>query len=240
VRTSDLQAFRRTFGELGERERRTFPLGNGSKVAVVGNDPDRLKVVGHAAVFNSPSIELRSRDRGSFVEFIAPNAFDTVLRSNPDVVLTWDHDTRYPLARTTAGTLELKTNTHGLRYFGTCSRTTYAEDLRVLMNDGVVSESSFTFTVAKGGEEWATADNDKRTVVRIIHEVGGLYDVCVCVAGAYPATDSGIARSLFLQHGLQTGHLRINPDAALRAAKLRADLELRRRRLRASEAISQT
>lgn len=234
MQSTDQQLFRRTFGELGERERRTFKLGSGSKVAAVGDDPSRLKVVGHAAVFNSPSIALRTREGGSFIEFIAPTAFDNVLRSNPDVVLTWDHDSRYPLARTTAGTLELTTNARGLRYFGTCSRTSYAEDLRQLMKDGVVTESSFTFTVAKDGEEWATANDDKRTVIRVIHEVGGLYDVCVCVAGAYQATDSGIARSLFVEHGLRTGRLTTNPDAALRAAKLRADLELRRRRIGSS------
>ena len=60
------------------------------------------------------------------------------------------------------------------------------------------------------------------------------YDVCVCVAGASHATDSGIARSLFVEHGLRTGRLSTNPDAALRAAKLRADLELRRRKLNAT------
>jgi len=79
------------------------------------------------------------------------------------------------------------------------------------MKDGVISESSFTFTVAKDGEEWATASDDKRTVIRVIHEVGGLYDVCVCVSGAYHATDSGIARSLFVEHGLRTGRLSAIP-----------------------------
>jgi HK97 family phage prohead protease len=222
-----LQAFRRTYGLLGERERRTFTLASGSRVAAVGDDPTRLKVVGHAAVFNSPSVEMRAAP-GTFIEYIAPGAFDKVLRSKPDVVLTWDHSTLYPLARTTAGTLELTVNKHGLRYFGTCSRTSYAEDLRQLMQDGVVSESSFTFTVARDGEEWRSSGDQ---VVRTIREVSGLYDVCVCVAGAYPATDSAVARSLFIQHGLDQGFLRSNPDTALRAAKLRADLELRRRTL---------
>jgi len=57
--------------------------------------------------------------------------------------------------------------------------------------------------------------------------------VCVCVAGAYPATDSGIARNLMLDYALSRGLLKRNPDAANRIARAKAELELRHRRLRA-------
>lgn len=230
MRDSELRAFQRTYGLLGERERRTVPLGSGSRIAPTGNGDGRLKVIGHASVFNSPSVEMRSK-YGSFTEFIAPHAFDAVLSRNPDVLLTWDHDTSLPLARTTAGTLELSANAHGLRYYASVTPTSYAEDLRNLMSDGVVSQSSFTFTAAKGGEEWTTAEGEPNAIVRVIHEVGDLYDVCVCAQGAYPATDSALARTLFLRHGLERGYLRTNPDGVLAAAKFRAELELRRRRV---------
>ena len=55
-------------------------------------------------------------------------------------------------ARTAAGSLELTSNAHGLRYFAEVTPTSYAADLRNLMADGVVTGSSFAFTVAPGGE----------------------------------------------------------------------------------------
>jgi HK97 family phage prohead protease len=225
VRDADLPAFRRTYGVVGDKERRVVPLER-VKMTNTGNGDGRLKVIGHAAVFNSPSVEMRG-PVGSFIERIHPRAFDNVLRRNPDVVLTWDHNTLYPLARTSAGTLELSVNSHGLRYFATCSPTSYAEDLRTLMKDGVVSESSFTFRVAPGGEDWQLEDG---IVTRTIHEIGDLYDVCVCVAGAYPATDSGIARKLYVDYATSRGLLNQHPDAAARIARAKAELDLRRRR----------
>lgn len=226
VRDADLQAFRRTFGALGETERRTFPLARAS-VKQSGSGDGRLKIVGHAAVFNSPSVEMMS-PFGSFIERIAPHAFDVVLRTSPDVLLLWDHDTRYALARTTAGTLELTTNAHGLRYYASVTPTSYADDLRALMNDGVVNESSFTFRIAPGGEEWTERDG---RVLRTVTNISDLYDVTVCAAGAYPSTDSGIARKLYLDYALQRGFIKKNPDGALAAAKLKANLELRRWKL---------
>jgi HK97 family phage prohead protease len=222
---ADLAAFRRTYGLLGETERRSVPLTRG-KVTESGSGDGRLKIVGHAAVFNSPSVELAS-PLGKFVERIAPHAFDRVLASKPDTLLTWDHSTLYPLARTSAGTLELSVNAHGLRYFASVTPTSYAEDLRSLMNDGVVNESSFTFTVAPDGQTWEERNG---VVTRTITKVQDLFDVCVTCSGAYPATDSGIARTLMLDYALSRGFIRKNPDGALAAAKLKADLELRRRR----------
>ena len=222
---ADLAAFRRSYGQLGETERRTFRLAS-ARVKTSGSGDGRLKVVGHAAVFNSPSVEMTSQ-LGSFIERIAPHAFDNVLQSNPDVVLTWDHDTRYALARTTAGTLELSSNAHGLRYYASVTPTSYAEDLRNLMNDGVVNESSFTFRIAPGGEDWADRDGH---IMRTITEIDELFDVCVTVAGAYPATDSSVARSLAVTYALDRGFLTKDPNAALHIARVKASLELRRRK----------
>jgi uncharacterized protein len=217
--------FRRGYGTLGDVERRTFALAH-ARAKDSGSGDGRLHIVGHAAVFNSPSVELRS-PYGNFVEYIAPHAFDDVLASNPDCVLTWDHLTDKALARTTAGTLELSSNAHGLRFFASCSRTSYAEDLRVLMSDGVVTQSSFAFNVAPGCEDWT---DNAGTITRTITKVGELYDICVTAAGAYPATDSGVARSLALAYALEHGHIRRHPAAALGIARVRADLDLRKRR----------
>src|SRR5207248_2463758 len=110
-----------------------------------------LQIIGHAAVYRQPSVEMRST-AGSFTEYIAPGAFDAVLRGKPDCLATWDHDTRYVLGRTTNGSLELSSNAHGLRFWCRVAPTSYAADLRVLMERGDISQSSFTFSVAPGGE----------------------------------------------------------------------------------------
>lgn len=213
-------------GQLGEIERRTVRLERG-KVTASGDGSGRLKVVGHASVYDSPSVEMRSK-LGSFTEYIAPGAFDHILSRKPSVVFNWDHESRWPLASTDAGTLELQATDRGLRYYASVTPTSYAEDLRNLMADGVVRGSSFSFTVAKNGEDWTTKGDQ---VVRTITCVDDLYDVCVCVSPAYPEADAAVLRSLAVSYAVERGYLRTNPDAELRAAKLRAELELRRRRL---------
>lgn len=218
--------FRSQFGTLGEAERRTFTLARGQ--VKNSQSGDRLKIVGHASVFGSPSVEMVSR-AGAFTEYIQRGAFDSVLARKPDVLLLWDHSTLHPLARTAAGTLELTANAHGLRYFAEVTPTSYAQDLRALMADGVVSGSSFMFTVAPNGEEW-TVENGR--VTRTITQVAELYDVTITAAPAYPASDSSLVRN-FTDYALARGLLRTNPTADLQRAKLRADLELRRRKLSA-------
>jgi HK97 family phage prohead protease len=198
------------------------------KVSDSGNG--RLHVKGHASVFNSPSVELQGR-YGNFVETISHHAFDTVLRTQPDVLLTWDHNTLYPLARTTAGNHELSVNAHGLRFFASCTPTSYAEDLRSLMADGVVSEASFLFSVAEDGQDWQVRDG---VLHRTITNVGNLYDVCVCASGAYPGADSEIARSIYLNYALAHSFIATNPDGALRKAQKLAELRSRRRKLAAT------
>lgn len=218
--------FRSVFGTLGETERRTFTL-NTSRMTHTAQG-DRFKIVGNASVFGSPSVEMTAR-AGKFTEFIQRGAFDAVLARKPDVLLLWDHSTLHPLARTTSGNLELSANAHGLRYFATVTPTTYAADLRALMADGVVTGSSFAFTVAPGGEQW-TVENGR--VTRTISEVSDLYDVTVCAAPAYPASDAALARNFFT-YATERGLLRTHPDADARKARILADLELRGRRISA-------
>ncbi|MGH7487029.1 MAG: HK97 family phage prohead protease, partial [bacterium] len=105
MNAAEVAAFSRTYGVIGEAERRTFPLAR-STMKASGDGSDRWTIVGHASVFGQPSTELRSA-LGSFTEYVMPGAFDAVLQRRPDCVLTWDHDTQKPLARSSAGSLEL-------------------------------------------------------------------------------------------------------------------------------------
>lgn len=212
TREAELRSFQQAYGKFGDMERRTFSHRVGETrqagTTETGANDGTLQVVGYAAVFGKPSVELRSAF-GGFTEYIDRHAFDEVLGTNPDVILTWDHDSRWPLGRTRNGTLELRTDGDGLRYYSRVAPTSYAADLKVLMDGGYLDQSSFLFRVAPGGEDWEVVeDADGNEVVqRTITNVGGLFDVCVCCAGAYPDTSSGIARTLAFEYALELGYI---------------------------------
>jgi HK97 family phage prohead protease len=206
---------------FGGDERRTFRNSYATQTGAPVEAGGSLQIKGHASVFDLPSVEMKSH-AGTFTEYIARGAFDQVLRSTPDVLLTWDHNTALVLARTGAGSLELRADARGLRYFAKMSDTSYARDLQALMRDGVVAQSSFLFTVAPGGENWRI-NPATGGVERTITNIGQLYDVCVCASGAYPDTDSMLARTA-LDYALERGFLSEDPALQLRKAKARARL----------------
>lgn len=164
-------------------------------VAESGAGPGIYTIKGHAAVFNRWSLDL-----GGFRERVKTGAFDEVLSRDPHVLHTWDHDTAKTLSSTRSKKypLELSLDPRGLRFFSKPAPTTYAEDLRVLLDGDVIDQASFAFTVAK--DEWRIIEEGgEERVERSIVEVGELLDVTTCAMGAYPATDSVLAvRSLAL------------------------------------------
>lgn len=192
--------FERRYGVFGKQERRELPIVN-DEVRDSGAGDGQFTMRGHAAVFDQWSLDL-----GGFREKIAPSAFDEVLSRNPDAWLLWDHDTRYVLARTSNKTLELRLDPRGLHYWARVAPTSYAADLRVLMERGDIDQASFAFTVAK--DEWRiTGEGDDERVERTILEVADLYDVTVTAMGAYPQTDSQVARERAVDYATRTGRL---------------------------------
>lgn len=182
----DIQEFERRYGQLGGVEHRLVNL-DGIETRDTGEGG--YSVTGFASVFNS-----RSLDLGGFVEEIEMGAFDDVLTRNPDVHLLWDHDTRLVLSRTLNNTLKLKSNEVGLNYWGRVAPTSFAADLRILLDRGDIDQASFAFTV--GDQEWEIREVDgQEQVLRRITRVQDLYDVTITATGAYPAATSGIARS---------------------------------------------
>lgn len=187
-----LDQIERQFGTFGGREVRVMPI-TVEEIRDSGKAPGNFTVRGHAAVFSRWSLDL-----GGFREKIAPGAFDNVLGGNPDVHLLWDHDSRWVLGRTTNKTLELRVDPAGLHYWGRVAPTSYAADLRVLLERGDVDQASFAFTVPPEGQTWVyrTDENGQEIVERTINEVSALYDVTITAQGAYPQTDSQVVRSL--------------------------------------------
>jgi uncharacterized protein len=178
--------------EVDRDLQRTFPF-QVEEVRDSGAGGGVYTVKGHAAVFNKWSLDL-----GGFRERIKKGAFDNALSKDPHVLHLWDHDTSKALSstRSTQYPLELRVDPQGLHFYSKVAPTSYSEDLRVLLEGGVISQSSFAFTVAK--DEWRLIEEDgEERVERSILEVDELFDVTTCAMGAYPTTDSALAlRSL--------------------------------------------
>lgn len=170
-----------------EIERRDFAFEDDNELIVESRADGRAAIIGYAAVYNRQSLDL-----GGFREVILPGAFDKVLnrqRGKQDVVALFNHDSNIVLGRTSSGTLELSSDSKGLRYVVTppASRA----DVLELIARKDVAGSSFAFTVGKDGELFSTGDNGQN--LRQIREVSGLYDVGPVLVPAYPATSATVA-----------------------------------------------
>lgn len=151
-----------------------------------GDGSDHMNVIGHAAVFNQLSDNL-----GGFREIIDPSAFDEVLGTNPDVRLLINHDPNRVLARSTAGTLRMSVDGQGLAMSARIpSALSYAQDLRVQMESGLVNQMSFAFDI---GAEERDGEVDGVPVYRVTR-ASNLYDNSFVTYPAYPQTDASLVR----------------------------------------------
>lgn len=135
------------------------------------------KLIGYAAVFNSLSEDL------GFRESIRPGAFDGPLRERQDVLALVDHDSRQLLARTKAGSLNLKADAKGLRAEIEIPDTSVGRDTATLVELGTLAAMSFAF---------ATEEDDFKVVngelFREVIKIRRLLDVSIVARPAYPAT----------------------------------------------------
>lgn len=161
-------------GMENTKERRFFvsPV----QFEVRDGQPDENIIEGYAAVFNKPS-----EDFGGWTERIAPGAFDDVV--NDDAVALFNHDMNQVLGRNGVN-VKISQDDTGLKYRIKLPDTTVAKDLRQLIKDGIISQSSFGFTVRS--QEWKH-EKDKPSV-RTITKVRRLYDVSPVTYPAYPDT----------------------------------------------------
>lgn len=154
------------------------------------------KIAGYAAVFNQRSDLLG----GTFVEIIAPGAFDDVL--NQDTRALFNHDPTYLLGRTASGTLRLTVDERGLAYEIDTPNTQTIRDLVVEpLRRGDMSGSSFAMRVAKGGDTWH--EEKDGLIVRTIFKIAELRDVGPVAFPAYPDS-SAAQRSLTAWKQAQT------------------------------------
>jgi HK97 family phage prohead protease len=142
------------------------------------------RIRGYAIVFGVKSVDL-----GGFREIIRPSAVDRTLREGLDVLAYFDHKTSFVLGRTSAGTLRLQKDGHGLRAEISPPNTTMAKDLMVSIKRGDISGMSFRFRALD--DEWHLEDGMP------IREVADMVigEVSIVSEPAYPDTEVAV-RSL--------------------------------------------
>ena len=159
--------------EYRNMELRVLPVEEGEEKSYM--------VEGYASTYEP--YKLLSIDDVDYFERIEPTAFDDTDMS--DVVFRVDHQGRV-YARTSAGTVEVWHDEHGLAQRTDLSKTQAARELFADIEAGNYPKMSFAFTVAED-------HYDKATHTRIIDRIAKVFDVSPVVFPANPTTELGVA-----------------------------------------------
>ena len=156
-----------------ERETRS-----GLPVEIRAADDGTVTVEGYAAVFNEPT-----NIGDVFTEVVAPGAFRSAIARKDDVEFLINHG-GLPIARSTAGNLEMLEDDRGL-FIRAKLDPTDPDVQRIIpkMRAGMLDQMSFAFQAT--GQRWDTPAQgmDVRTITDVM-----LYDVSIVNRGAYPQT----------------------------------------------------
>ena len=145
-----------------------------------GNEPSFF-VEGYASTFK-PYV-LMTVDDIDYSERIEPTAFEGADLS--DVVFRVDHEGPV-YARTSAGTVQVWTDEHGLAQRTDLGKTQRARDLYADIAAGNYPKMSFAFSVAED-------HYDKATHTRIIDRIAKVFDVSPVVFPANPTTELSVS-----------------------------------------------
>lgn len=146
------------------------------------NEEPSYIVRGYASTFE-PYVLFEDEDGTQYKEVILPTAFDEADLS--DVVFRIDHEGPV-YARSSAGTLEVGVDEHGLFDRADLSKTARARELFEDILAGNYPKQSFAFTVRKDSY-------DKETRTRTIHKIAKVFDVSPVSFPANPTTELGVA-----------------------------------------------
>lgn len=157
----------------GQIERRMRSIPSHFETREDGED---LKIEGYFAVFNS-NYEICK----GLTESVDPGAFTDTL--SDDIRALIDHETRLVLGRTSAHTLELKTDSHGL--WGSIlinPKDMDAMNLYERVRRGDVNQCSFGFDILD--EEYSRVGEEDHWTIKKVK----LYEVSCCTFPAYEET----------------------------------------------------
>ena len=163
---------------MSNREGRLMRTTSTNFYATRDEVTEKLSIEGYFAVFNS-NYEIAP----DMSESIAPSAFDNTLAD--DIRALINHDTTLVLGRTKAGTLQLRTDNHGLwGHIDINPNDTDAMNLYNRVQRGDVDQCSIGFDILN--EE--TDFREDGSVHWTIKEVK-LYEVSACTFPAYEETN---------------------------------------------------
>ena len=139
-------------------------------------------VEGYASTFKRYML-FTDEDGAEYFEQIDPHAFDEA--DLTDVVFRIDH-TGPVYARTSAGTVKLSIDEHGLAQRTDLSKTQKARELYEDIKAGNYPKMSFAFTVAED-------HYDRATHTRIIDRIAKVFDVSPVSFPANPTTELSVS-----------------------------------------------
>lgn len=106
-------------------------------------DGSKPRIDGRAILFDSWSADL-----GGFRERMLPGS----VTLEPDLLALFDHDTSKVLGRTSAGTMEVRSDSRGVAFTAYPPETTWANDLKVSMTRGDIKGCSYRMLVEE--DKW--------------------------------------------------------------------------------------
>ena len=160
-----------------EREYRSMEL----RTVYVDDDKQNYYVEGYASTYEP--YKLLTIDDVDYFERIEPTAFEGADLS--DVVFRVDHEGPV-YARSSAGTVELWTDEHGLGQRTDLSKTQRARELFADIAAGNYPKMSFAFTVAE--DRYDQAEH-----TRVIERIAKVYDVSPVAFPANPTTELSVS-----------------------------------------------
>ena len=162
-----------------DREYRSMKM----RMLTTDNGEPMYMVEGYASTFEP--YKLLTIDGIDYFERIEPTAFDDADLS--DVVFRVDHEGRV-YARTSAGTVNVWHDEHGLGNRVDLSKTQAARELYADIEAGNYPHMSFAFTVAKDGDSY-----DGATHTRTISRIAKVFDVSPVSFPANPGTELSVS-----------------------------------------------
>ena len=181
-----------------------------------------MKIRGHAALFDSLSENL-----GGFREKIQRGAFSASLESQ-DIVFLSHHDSAQPMARVSAGNLDIREDQTGLFFESELPSTGGGKDLHRLIETRVLTSMSFGFNIERPEDEvWEEGPDG--LLIRTLRRIK-LLEISVVLWPAYRMTSVTAGDTIrAARRAASPKRAHAQPIGAARAQRLREKLEASQR-----------
>lgn len=181
-----------------------------------GEEPSFF-VEGYASTYQA--YRMGEKDGYELYEKIEPSAFEGADLS--DVVFRLNHTGRV-YARSSAGTVEVWPDEHGLANRTDLSRTQRAREVYDDIRAGNYPQMSFAFVVAPDGQH-REVDSDRGIITRVITKISKVFDISPVDFPANPYTELSISMRDFFDGAIE----------AVQAERLEAEKrEIQKRRIK--------